>query len=106
MRRRDFIAALGSAAASWPLTARAQRGERVRRVGVLMNLAADDLEASARISALQRSLYELGWVEPRNIAFEIKYADGRIDLYLVSLRNSWPLTSTSLSAPERPPFKH
>ena len=71
MRRRDFIAALGSAAASWPLTARAQRGERVRRVGVLMNLAADDLEASARISALQRSLHELGWVELRNNAFEI-----------------------------------
>ena len=80
MRRRYFIAALGSAAASWPLKARAQRGERVRRVGVLMNLAADDLEASARISALQRSLHELGWVEPRNIAFEIKYADGRIDV--------------------------
>ena len=80
MRRRYFIAALGSAAALWPLTARAQRGERVRRVGVLMNLAADDLEASARISALKRSLHELGWVEPRNIAFEIKYADGRIDV--------------------------
>ena len=49
--------------ASWPRLSRAQRAERVRRVGVLMNLAADDLEASARISALQRSLHELGWVE-------------------------------------------
>jgi len=45
-----------------------------------MNLAADDLEARARISALKRSLHKLGWVELRNIAFEIKYADGRIDI--------------------------
>ena len=82
MRRREFIALVGSAGAMtyWPRLSRAQRAERVRRVGVLMNLAADDLEASARISALQRSLHELGWVELRNIAFEIKYADGRIDI--------------------------
>src|SRR5262245_47301413 len=82
MRRREFIALVGSAGAmtSWPRSARAQRADRVRRVGVLMNLAADDLEARARISALQRSLHELGWVEPQNIAFEIKYADGRIDV--------------------------
>ena len=82
MRRREFIALVGSAGAMtcWPRLSRAQRAERVRRVGVLMNLAADDLEAHARISALQRSLHELGWVELRNIAFEIKYADGRIDI--------------------------
>ena len=82
MKRREFIALAGSAGAMtyWPRLSRAQRAERVRRVGVLMNLAAGDLEASARISALQRSLHELGWVELRNIAFEIKYADGRIDI--------------------------
>ena len=82
MRRREFIALVGGAGAmtSWPRLSRAQRAERVRRVGVLMNLAADDSEARARISALQRSLYELGWVEMRNIAFDIKYADGRIDI--------------------------
>ena len=79
MKRREFIALVGGTVA-WPLRVCAQQAERVRRVGVLMNLAADDLEARARISALQRSLHERGWVEPRNIAFDIKYADGRIDI--------------------------
>ena len=82
MRRREFIALVCGAGAMtyWPRLSRAQRAERVRRVGVLMNLAADDLEARARISAFQGSLHELGWVELRNITFEIKYADGRIDI--------------------------
>jgi len=79
VKRREFIALVGGTVA-WPLRVCAQQAERVRRVGVLMNLAADDLEARARISALQRSLHERGWVEPRNIAFDIKYADGRIDI--------------------------
>src|SRR5262245_66234402 len=80
MRRREFIALVGGAGTMtyWPRLSRAQRAERVRRVGVLMNLAADDLEARARISALQRSLHELGGVDLRNIALQRQYADGRI----------------------------
>jgi putative ABC transport system substrate-binding protein len=78
MKRREFMSLAASAIAS-PFAARAQQAEHARRVGVLMNLAADDPEARSRISALQRRLQELGWVEQRNIAFEIKYPDEKID---------------------------
>jgi putative tryptophan/tyrosine transport system substrate-binding protein len=64
MRRREFIAGLGGAAA-WPLAARAQQGDRVRCIGVLMNLAADDPETERRMAAFVQGLQELGWTEGR-----------------------------------------
>lgn len=65
MRRRAFIAGLGSAVV-WPLVAQAQ-GERVRRIGVLMNLTADDPEAAARFKALAQGLQQFGWIVGRNV---------------------------------------
>jgi hypothetical protein len=62
MRRRAFIAALGGAAA-WPMMARAQRSDRMRRLGVLMSFASDDPEGQARVAALRGGLEALGWVE-------------------------------------------
>jgi putative ABC transport system substrate-binding protein len=62
MRRRQFIAGLGSAAA-WPVVARAQQPERMRRVGVLMSQAADNPEGQARIAAFLQALQQLGWTE-------------------------------------------
>ena len=59
MKRRAFITLLGGAAAAWPLTARAQR-ERIRRIGVLMNTAADEPESQARLAAFMQGLQELG----------------------------------------------
>ena len=62
MRRREFISLLGGAITVWPLAARAQ-SERVRRVGVLMSLAADDREGQARLTAFLQDLQELGWID-------------------------------------------
>ena len=61
MKRREFITLLGGAAAAWPLAARAQQGERMRRIGVLMHMAADDPDGQARIAAFLQGLQQLGW---------------------------------------------
>jgi hypothetical protein len=66
MRRRELITVLGGAAA-WPLAARAQQGERVRRASVLIALAADDPQSPVRIAAFSQGLQELGWTIGRNI---------------------------------------
>jgi len=68
--RRDFITLFGGAAAAWPLAAGAQQGERMRRVGVLMNIAADDQEAQLYMAAFQQGLQELGWTVGRNLRLD------------------------------------
>ena len=78
MRRRNFITLLGGAAAAWPLAARAQQGERLRRVGVLMGRAADDAEGQKQAAALQRGLEELHWSSPRNIEIEYRWLAGDV----------------------------
>jgi putative ABC transport system substrate-binding protein len=72
MRRRDFITLLSGAAAAWPLAARAQPSEGVRRVSVLMSFTANDPEAQARLAALARGLRDLGWTEGRNLRIEYR----------------------------------
>jgi putative ABC transport system substrate-binding protein len=67
MRRREFISLLGGAAASWPLAARAQQGERMQRVGGLLGLVANDPEGQARLARFQQALQQLGWIEGRNL---------------------------------------
>ena len=75
MRRREFITLLGGAAA-WPLAARAQPGERMRRIGVLMGRAADDAEGQKQAAVLQRALEELHWSSPRNVEIVYRWAAG------------------------------
>ena len=76
MRRREFITLLGSAAAAWPFDVRAQQSDGIRRIGVLMSLAADDREGQARLKAFVQGLQELGWIEGRNLGIETRWAAG------------------------------
>src|SRR5262245_41016675 len=77
MRRREFIADLGLAA--WPMVARGQQLERTRRIGVLMNNAADDPEGQLRVTAFAQGLQEAGWTVGRNVRIEYRWAGGNAD---------------------------
>jgi putative ABC transport system substrate-binding protein len=72
MRRRDFITLVGGAAASWPLVARAQQHDEVRRIGVVVNVAADDAEVQAGLATLRQTLQQLGWSEGRNLQIDFR----------------------------------
>ncbi len=74
MKRREFIRLLGGAAAAWPVAARAQQAERMRRIGILDTLAADDPEASVRHGAFMQGLQELGWTIGRNLRLDVRWA--------------------------------
>jgi putative ABC transport system substrate-binding protein len=73
MRRREFFTLLGGAAA-WPLAARAQQGERMRRIGVLMNFAEDDPDTKQRLSGFRHELERLGWSDGRNVRIDYRFA--------------------------------
>src|SRR5262245_19929237 len=79
MKRREFITLLGGAAAAWPLAARAQQGERMRRIGVFMSTAADDPEAQARVRAFTQELQQLGWNDGRNMRIDIRWPAGDVE---------------------------
>jgi putative ABC transport system substrate-binding protein len=86
VKRREFITLLGGAAVAWPLAARAQ--ERVRRIGVLMNFAADDPAAQRRVLAFAQALAQSGWTDGRNVRIDIRWSAGdaeRIRKYAAEL---------------------
>jgi hypothetical protein len=85
--RREFITLLGGAAATWPLAARAQQAERMRRVGVLVNLAEGDSEGQARVAAFREALGKLGWTEGRSRLTIAGSLATQIER--VSMRPSW-----------------
>src|SRR5262249_57329198 len=104
MRRREFVAYIGGAAA-WPLAARAQQPERMRRIGVLTGLAEDDPEEKARLAAFRQGLEKRGWSEGRNVHIDYRHAPAGaqgqvlakelVDLQPdVILTSSTPLTAT------------
>ncbi|MGB6589028.1 MAG: ABC transporter substrate-binding protein [Pseudolabrys sp.] len=74
MRRREFITLVGGAAATWPLFARAQQAERMRRIGVLMGFAENDSRSHAHMAAFRDGLQKLGWTESRNIRIDTRWA--------------------------------
>jgi putative tryptophan/tyrosine transport system substrate-binding protein len=78
MKRREFITLLGGAAATWPVAARAQQSERMRRVGVLMNLTENDVEAQRLVTAFREGLTQLGWADGRNLRIDYRWAGGDV----------------------------
>src|SRR6201987_3997492 len=104
LRRRQFITLLGGAAAAWPLAARAQQPERMRRIGVLMHLAADDPEGQRRVAAFLQGLQEAGWAVGRNVDIDVRWAAGEADRFpryaaeLIALVPDFILASATPSA--------
>ena len=79
MRRREFITLLCGAAVVWPLAAPAQQPEQMRRIGVLMNRAADDPEGQARLAAFQQALQQLGWNDGGNVRIDTRWGEDDVD---------------------------
>ena len=96
--RREFITLLGGAAAAWPLAARAQQPERMRRIGVLMNFAADDPEGQARLAAFLQGLQELGWTDGRNVRIDIAGPQAMPNTF-ANMRRNWSRSRRTSSWP-------
>jgi hypothetical protein len=92
IKRREFITLLGGSAA-WPLAARAQQGERTRRIGLFTNLAADDAESQARNAAFLQALQELGWTNGANVRIDFRFGAGDAERNFV---NQWRITCRRL----------
>ena len=108
MRRREFITLLGGAAAAWPLAARAQQPDQMRRIGALSIRAESDVDWRANIKVFQHRLQELGWTDGRNIQINYRGAAGNVerlntlakelagmapDLLLATSTQHWPRSS-------------
>jgi putative ABC transport system substrate-binding protein len=79
MRRREFITLLGGAAAAWPVSARAQQGDRVRRIGVLIGGDENDPLFKTRVSAFTQALAGLGWTDGRNVRIDLRSDGGDVN---------------------------
>jgi putative ABC transport system substrate-binding protein len=101
MRRRDFITAVAGSAVTWPLAARAQQSDQMRRIGILMPYAENDPETSPRVTALRQALQKVGWTEGRNIQFEHRWSASKAEAIsnfareIVDLRPDVILTDTT-----------
>ena len=97
VNRRAFITLIGGAAAAWPLAARAQQPDRMRRIGVLMAYAESDPEGQARLAAFLQELQQLGWVEGRGVRIDVRWGAGdaeRIRRYATELVGLTPGSTT------------
>jgi len=79
VKRREFITLLGGAAVAWPITAHAQQAERIRRIGVLMDLAENDPEGQARLAAVAQGLQQSGWTVGQNVRVDYRWSGGNAD---------------------------
>ena len=90
MKRREFILLLGGAAATWPVTARAQQPPRMRRVSVLLGVPENDPETKSRVRAFRLGMRDAGWIEGRNVQIEFRYAGtdpDTIEKHIAELRS-------------------
>jgi putative ABC transport system substrate-binding protein len=109
MRRREFIAFVGSTAVAWPLEARAQQADRIPRVGVLLGIGENDPEAKTRVKAFQQGLRDLGWFESQNIRIDYHFAAGNPDLinkYVAELVTLAPDVIVGNSTPVLAALRH
>ena len=99
MRRREFIALIGSSAAAWPLAAYAQQ-ERMRRIGVLMNVGESNSDGQARLAEFLQGLEQLGWIRDRNVQIDVRWGGGqdprKYAADLVALKPDVILANTSV----------
>src|SRR5262245_64171764 len=103
IRRREFITLLGGAAAvGWPFAARAQQAQKMRRIGVLMHLAADDPEGQRRVAAFLQGLQEAGLAVGRNVDIDVRWAGGAADRFP---RYAAELTALGRTSSWRPPHR-
>src|SRR5262249_37304465 len=86
-RRREFITLLGGAAAAWPLAARAQQPERMRRIGILMPYPKSDAEYQSYVRAFRQELARLGWSEGGNVQFDERWSTGDMDMVRADAAN-------------------
>ena len=98
MKRRDFITLLGGAAAAWPLAARAQQSDRVRRIGMLVPNTADDPVYQTRITAFLQELAQLGWIDGRNVHIDIRWGAADADRIRKSAAELVALTPDAILA--------
>ena len=103
VKRREFITLLGGAAAAWPLAARAQQPERMRRIGVLLPAAADDPECQARIAAFLQGLQQLGWTDGRNVRIDIRWGARQCRPTFADTRRNWSRSRRTSSWPMAAP---
>ena len=95
MRRREFLDAVGGAAVAWPLAARAQP-DPMRRIGVLMNTAADNPEGHAGVAAFRQVLQQLGWTDGRNVRIDTRWAR-TMSIATTNTRRNWSRSSRASS---------
>ena len=101
--RREFITLLGGAAVSWPVAARAQQAERMRRIAVLSSLAADDPQSQRRMTAFVQGLQQFGWTDGRNVTMKLVGARATANACADTQRNWLRSRRTSfLPSPFRP----
>jgi putative ABC transport system substrate-binding protein len=102
MRRREFIALLGGAAAAWPLAARAQQAQRMRRIGVLMGCDESDPEAQSNLAAFVQELQQLGWMDGRNMRIDYRWSDGNVNRMQIFAKELAVLTPEAILAHTTP----